>query len=245
MCHGVIAARAPHARIIDLTHDVGPQDVRGGSLLLARAVVHLPVAVHLAVVDPGVGTARVAVAAETARGDVLVGPDNGLLGAAAQALGGVTAVHELSVPRAGSMSATFHGRDLFSPSAASIAAGADPAGLGPARDGLVTLPVPGAEVASGRIAAEIALADHFGNLQLAATADALPAAGLVPGDVVVFEHAGDVHRLAVVRTFGDLGPGEPGVLVDSDEHIALTVNGGSAARRFGLGPGDRVVLDAR
>ena len=198
VCHAAIAVRAPGVRIIDLTHDVPPQDVRAGALLLARAVPHLPVGVHLAVVDPGVGTARVAVAARTGRGDVLVGPDNGLLGPAAALLGGVTAVHELAPPPdADRVSATFHGRDLFAPAAGAIAAGGWTTAVGAAREGLATVEVASPDVAAGRLTAEIVLVDHFGNLQLAAGGEMLGDAGLAPGDVVELASDDDVHRLAV------------------------------------------------
>ncbi|MEV4390309.1 SAM-dependent chlorinase/fluorinase, partial [Micromonospora sp. NPDC049580] len=142
-CHGVIARIAPAARVIDVTHLVPPADVRRGAAVLAQTVPYLPVGVHVAVVDPGVGTARRGVALATP-GGLLVGPDNGLLPDAAAALGGVTAAVELTEPRwlAARVSGTFHGRDVFAPVAARLALGAPLAEAGPAvdPDGLVRLP---------------------------------------------------------------------------------------------------------
>ncbi|MBO0870042.1 MAG: SAM-dependent chlorinase/fluorinase, partial [Micromonosporaceae bacterium] len=117
--HGVLARQAPWVRVIDITHQVNPGDVAGGAAVLAQTVRHLPAAVHVAVVDPGVGTARRAIAVQTP-GGVLVGPDNGLLPGAARELGGVTAVVHLTNPawHAPAVSPTFHGRDIFAPVAA-------------------------------------------------------------------------------------------------------------------------------
>ncbi len=140
-CHGVLLRHAPGVRIIDISHLVPAGDVRRGSAVLAQTVGHLPPAVHLAVVDPGVGTSRRALAVSTPRG-VLVGPDNGLLPPAADVLGGVRAAVALAVPRG--VPATFHGRDVFAPAAAAVATGRDPATLGEPVDprGLVRLTSP-------------------------------------------------------------------------------------------------------
>src|SRR5215470_8878209 len=169
--HGVIARQAPWVRVIDITHLVNPGDVAGGSAVLAQTVRHLPPAVHVAVVDPGVGTKRRAIAVQTPAG-VLVGPDNGLLPGAAQELGGVTAVVQLTNPawHAPSVSATFHGRDMFAPVAARLAAGTPLADAGdplPA-DTLVRLPEPTVTTGDGYLEAEVLTVDRFGNVQLAA-----------------------------------------------------------------------------
>ena len=131
VCHGVMARVAPRARVIDVSHGVGAQDVRQGALVLEQAVPFLPRAVHLAVVDPGVGSGRGMVA--VGGGQLLVGPDNGLLVWAAEALGGVERVHALEEPayRLAPVSATFHGRDVFAPAAAHLAAGSNRARWGP------------------------------------------------------------------------------------------------------------------
>ncbi|WP_250290807.1 SAM-dependent chlorinase/fluorinase, partial [Frankia sp. CiP1_Cm_nod1] len=141
VCHGVLLRHAPGVRIIDISHLVPAGDVRRGSVVLAQTVGHLPPAVHLAVVDPGVGTSRRALVVSAPRG-VLVGPDNGLLPPAADVLGGVRAAVALAVPHG--VPATFHGRDVFAPAAAAVAAGRDPATLGEQIDphGLLRLAPP-------------------------------------------------------------------------------------------------------
>src|SRR3954467_5779450 len=170
-CHGVIGRLAPTVRVIDVTHLISPADVSHASVVLAQTVPHLPPAVHIAVVDPGVGTARRAVAIEAGEG-VFVGPDNGLLPAAADALGGVRRAFRLEHHGwfAPTVSPTFHGRDVFAPVGARLAAGGDipDAGMeiGPAT--LVRLPEPVLLVGDDWLEAEVAAVDRFGNVQLAA-----------------------------------------------------------------------------
>ncbi|PWU48563.1 hypothetical protein DLJ47_28100 [Micromonospora sp. S4605] len=232
-CHGVIARLAPAARVIDVTHLVPPGDVRRGAAVLAQTVPHLPVGVHVAVVDPGVGTARRGVGLATP-GGLLVGPDNGLLLDAAAALGGITSAVELTsagwlAPR---VSDTFHGRDVFAPVAARLALGAPLADAGPAvdPDTLVRLPAPVLDREAGGFTAEVLTVDHFGNVQLAAPAELL--AGL-PGRVRV------AGRDAVRgRTFGDAPAGGLVVHGDSAGLVAVAVNGGRAAELLGVAPGD-------
>jgi S-adenosyl-L-methionine hydrolase (adenosine-forming) len=171
-CHGVFARLAPHARVIDVTHLVPPGEVAQGATVLAQTVPHLPPSVHVAVVDPGVGTARRAVLVEAAAG-LLIGPDNGLLPAAAAALGGINRVIVLdnAAWHLPSVSATFHGRDVFAPVAARLAGGADPAEAGSevAADTLVRLPDPVVVLGDGWLEAEVTAVDRFGNVQLAAS----------------------------------------------------------------------------
>ena len=244
-CHGVIARIAPHARVLDVTHEVPAGDVRRGAVVLADTVIYLPPAVHLAVVDPGVGTERRGLAVVTA-GGVLVGPDNGLLLAAADALGGVREAFELTEPayRLREISATFHGRDVFAPAAAHLAHGVRPAELGPALspEGLVQLPMPVCAVEPGRLEAEVLTVDHFGNVALAAGRDALQASGLGPGETVALRWADGAVRALLAGTFGDVPPGEFVVLVDSAGRVALACHGGSAAARLGLRPGVVIVV---
>ncbi len=144
-CRGVIAQKAPKAQVIDVSHAVPPQDVRRGATILAQVVPYLPPAVHIAVVDPGVGTARLGILVVTEEG-VLVGPDNGLLVPAAGALGGIQGVYELASEeyRLPTVSHTFHGRDIFAPAAAYLTLGVEPADFGPEIDPatLVQLPEP-------------------------------------------------------------------------------------------------------
>ncbi len=240
VCHGVLARAAPAVRVLDITHLVPPGDVSAGAAVLAQTVPHLPIAIHIAIVDPGVGTARRGVALDTERG-VLVGPDNGLLMAAADALGGVRRAVELtnSAWFAPAVSATFHGRDIFAPVAARLATGADLAGAGEALDpgGLCRLPDPMVVIADGVVEAEVVQVDRFGNVQLAAAGEVLatlPAALHVGGEPAVRG-----------RTFADARPGELVAYQDSAGRLAVAVNGGQADRVLGAAPGDVVRLTGR
>lgn len=239
-CHGVIAQIAPHAQVLDVTHAVPPGDVRHGSVVLADTLRWLPPAVHLAVVDPGVGTARRGIALVSGNA-VLVGPDNGLLLPAAHTLGGVRAAYELAEPayQLPVISATFHGRDIFAPAAAHLACGLSPDALGPAVDlaSLVTLPAPVCEVTDHTIRVEVLAVDHFGNLALAAGAGELAAVGLRTGTAVTLRWPDGTEPVRLGRTFADAPPGELVLLVDSAGHLAVACRGCSAARRTGLRPG--------
>ena len=236
--HGVIARRAPWVRTLDITHLVPPGDVARGAAVLAQTVPHLPPAVHLAVVDPGVGTARRAVAVEAA-GGILVGPDNGLLPAAADALGGVRRVVHLTEPAwfGPAMSHTFHGRDVFAPVAARLAAGAPLAHAGQTVDpaSLVRLPEPAWQTGDGYLEAEVVTVDQYGNVQLAAPGSALR--GL--GDRL---SAGGL-RAVKGGTFADAPPGDLVVYVDSTDRVAVAINGGRADASLSIAPGDTLRIE--
>jgi S-adenosylmethionine hydrolase len=240
-CKGVLARVAPDVRVIDVTHDVPAQDVRRGATVLVQTAPWLPAAVHLAVVDPGVGTDRRGVVLVTP-GGLLVGPDNGLLVPAAMALGGIDAAYELTnadyhLPE---VSRTFHGRDVFAPVVGHLCTGLEPARLGPAvdPDGLVVLAAPEVIVSPGRLGADVLAVDRFGNVQLAATAADLDAAGLAS----TVEVRG--RRAMRGKTFADAPPGGLVVLVDSAGRVAVAVNGGDAAALLGADHGDRIELTA-
>lgn len=238
-CHGVIARLAPDVRVLDVTHLVPPQQVRPGAAVLAQTVPSLPDAVHLAVVDPGVGTARRSIVVVTHRGP-LVGPDNGLLLPAAAALGGVIEAYEIDVPDPAS--ATFHGRDVFAPAAARLALGAEPASFGPEVDDLVRLPEPLIAAFPGKLVSDVLTVDHFGNVQLAATPADLELTGLRGGVTV---HSERVAVSATIgRTFGDVPPGTNLVFTDSAGHLAVAVNGGSAAAVLNLGAAEECTITA-
>lgn len=232
-CHGVIARLAPQVRVIDVTHEVAPGDVTRGAAVLAQTVPHLPPAVHVAVVDPGVGTARRSVAIHTP-GGMLVGPDNGLLMWAAETLGGATTASEPTNPDwlVHPVSRTFHGRDVFAPVAARLATGAPLADAGPALDpaGLVRLPDPVLASGDGWLEAEVLTVDRFGNIQLAAPATALAGLGNRPR----------VGGVPAVRgaTFADAPLGGLVVLVDSTGQAAIAANGGRASVVLAVTPGD-------
>jgi len=244
VCHAVIARIAPQARVIDLTHGIPRHDVRLGALTLARALPFTPPGVHLAVVDPEVGAQRRAVAIRCAQDDrILVGPDNGLLCPAADVLGGaVEAVDVARSPhRLEPVSATFHGRDLFAPVAAHLAAGAALAGAGdPVEvDELARLELPTASVADGRIEAHALAVDGYGNVQLDVTHEQLAGTGVRVGRTVVL----DGREIPFARTFSDVAPGELVLYEDAYRRLALAVNRGSAAAELGLGADGGVVLE--
>ncbi|GIG86707.1 SAM hydrolase/SAM-dependent halogenase family protein [Plantactinospora endophytica] len=236
-CHGVVARIAPAVRVIDVSHLVPAGDVARGATVLAQTVGHLPPAVHVAVVDPGVGTARRGVALRTP-GGLLVGPDNGLLLRAASVLGGITEAVELtSVEWFPAPSRTFHGRDIFAPAAARFALGAPLADAGPAVDpaSLLRLPEPVVREGDGWLEAEVLTVDHFGNVQLAATGSALRRLG------PVVRIGG--HPAGRGDTFGDAPPGGLVVYPDSADQLAVAVNGGRADELLGVTPGDVLRLE--
>lgn len=257
-CHGVLLTTDPDLRILDVSHDVPPFDVRHGAAVLRRIAPYLPPAVYLAVVDPGVGTTRRGIAIQAGE-SLLVGPDNGLLLPAADALGGVTQAHELTNPdwRLGRVDATFHGRDIFAPAAGRLAAGEPLAAAGTpvAVAELVRLPEPVREFDGGRLHCEVAYVDHYGNVQLAVTRAELVELGMPRlGATVQVGTEGGVptaqpehhreHTARVASTFGAVEPGEMICYTDSDERLALAVNSGSAAERLGVRAGSRLVVSA-
>ncbi len=237
ICRGVIRRLAPACDILDLTHDLPAFDPRAGAVWLAAAAPYLPEAVHLAVVDPGVGGARRAVVLACARGDLLVGPDNGLWSLAWDALGGLRGAWCLENPawRLEPVSATFHGRDVFAPAAARLALGEAPDAAGPAiaPSSLVRVALPVARVTAGRIEAEVIALDPFGSALLGVRAGDAAAVGLRPG--VRAEVAG--RPAACVATFADAAPGGLCLLGDSSGWLLLALREGSAAMALGLRAG--------
>ncbi|GAA1020119.1 SAM-dependent chlorinase/fluorinase [Amycolatopsis albidoflavus] len=238
-CHGVIAGIAPDVRVLDVTHLVPPQQVRSGAAVLAQTVPSLPKAVHLAVVDPGVGTERRGIVVVATHG-ILVGPDNGLLLPAAEALGGVYAAYVIDVRTP--TSATFHGRDIFAPTAARLAMGAHPGSFGPAIRDLVRLPEPLVAAFPGKLVSDVLTVDHFGNVQLAATPADLDLTGLTGEVTVHSEHV--AVSAAIGRTFADVPRGANLVYTDSAGKLAVAVNGGSAASVLRIGPTEECTITA-
>jgi S-adenosylmethionine hydrolase len=240
-CHGSIARIAPAVRVIDVTHHVPPADVTRGAAVLAQTAPHLPPSVHVAVVDPGVGTARRGIAIATPNG-VLIGPDNGLLVWAAEELGGIDEVFELANKdwSFGEVSRTFHGRDVFAPAAARIALGAalNDAGPAVAAGTVVRLPDPVVTVGDGWLEAEVLTVDRFGNVQLAAggsTLSGLSSELTVNGNVSA--------RLGT--TFQDVDAGDLLVYEDSAGRVAIAVNGGRAVVVLSVRTGDVIKIAAR
>lgn len=232
-------AVAPKLRIVDLTHGIPRHDVRRGALALSDAVPYLPErAVALAVVDPQVGTERRAIAVRCADGRLLAGPDNGLLSLAWARAGGVDTAVDLtrSRHRLEPVTATFHGRDLFAPVAAALAAGeaieeaGDP--LDPALLTVLDLPTP--RVDDGVLVAHAIAVDGFGNVRLDAGHEHLAGTGLTFGSPVVAEIGGQAHAVRFTATFADVPAGEPILYEDSGRSLALAVNRGDAATELGI-----------
>jgi len=244
VCHAVIAGICPEARVIDLTHGVPRGDALAGALMLRAAVRYAPVGVHLAVVDPGVGSERPALAVRTVDGRRFVGPDNGLLSLCFSAGGGVAeAVDVGRSPFAlEPVSATFHGRDIFAPVAARLAGGASlhEAGEPCDPDGLVRLELPCAHVEDGALVAHALYLDRFGNVQLEAERGELPAWEVRPGEHVVVSLRGEAWPALYGRTFADVPAGELLVYEDSDRRLAVAVNQGSAVERLGVSVGQEI-----
>lgn len=242
-CKGVIATIAPGTTVLDVTHQIPPGDIRRGAVVLAQTLPYLPPAVHLAVVDPGVGTARRPVAVQTPA-SILVGPDNGLLGWAAEALGGArdAVVLDRRAWHGARVSRTFHGRDIFAPVAARLAAGAplDQAGTPLPVTELVTLADPVCRGSDGQVEVEVLTVDGFGNVALAAGTSILAELGN-PDEVTVTTAGRDVV-VTVGETFDSVPAGDLVLYVDSADLVTLAVNTGSAAQRLGTGAGDLVRL---
>jgi S-adenosyl-L-methionine hydrolase (adenosine-forming) len=243
--HGVIAGICPDARVINLSHGIVRHDVRGGATILAQSLPYMPVGVHLAVVDPTVGGERRAVALRLADERLLVGPDNGLLWPAAELSGGVEQAVEISRSRwrLEPVSATFHGRDIFAPVAATLAAGAPLEDAGEPLDPglLVRLETPRAWTEGGALVATVGNSDRFGNLQLVAGLEDLVGVGAELGDLLQIRlPSGESHPARYARTFSDVPEGELILFEDSAHRLALGFNHGSAAIRLGLRPGDQL-----
>lgn len=245
--HGVIARIEPDLRVIDVTHGVPRGNVRAGALALVRAVQYLPEGVALVVIDPGVGTVRRPIAAETPWG-YFVGPDNGVLAPAVAMVGGASSVVALEderfrLPSMGG--ATFDGRDVFAPAAAVLAAGqASLSDLGPtlANDSLTPLLLPLVEPEGDGIRGEVWWLDQFGNCQTNVSAEDLAGLGFTPGADVVVQVGATEHELPWLVAYGDVEPGQPLLHIDSYGLLAVAVREGSAAERLNLAEGHQVVL---
>jgi S-adenosylmethionine hydrolase len=246
---GVIVRTAPRVRVVHVTHGISPTDVLGGMLALASAVPYLPAGVHLAVVDPGVGSERRALVVATTGDALLVGPDNGLLLPAAEALGGATSAWTIDNADLflEPVAPTFHGRDVFAPVAARLADGLAPGEVGPAVDlaDLVRVEVPPIDVRDGVLQARVLLVDRFGNMGLNARPGDLDAVGIAVGGEVEVT-AGEGRFLARrARTFTDVRYGDMVVYDDASGWVGIAVNGSSAAAAAGVASGDAVEIEPR
>ena len=245
VCRGVIARIAPEVRVIDVTHGLPQRDVMAGALILRNSLPYMPGhAVHLTVVDPGVGGPRRAVALRSHGDRLFVGPDNGLMMLAVARDGGVAEAAELTNDELwlSPLSATFHGRDIFAPVAARLAAGLPFEAAGSAVDpaGLVPLELPEVRRHRDGLTATALLVDRFGNVTLNLRARQLAEARL--GDQVELLCGGERFLARVARTFSSVRPSDIVVLVDSYGQAAIAVNAGSAVEVLGLEPGDEVRL---
>ena len=244
VCHGVIASICPEARIIDITHGLRRHDVLAGAVVLRNVLPYMPAGVHLAVVDPDVGAERRAVALHLADGRFLVGPDNGLLSLAPSTGDGIIEAADIgrSPFRLAPISATFHGRDIFAPVAAHLAAGVPltEAGtpLDPAELITVTLPRPGRD--GDELVAHVIYVDHFGNVELDIRHEDLADSGLKLGHRVTVRSRAHTAIAQFARTFADVAPGELLVYEDAYRTLAVAVSSGDAAARLGLTPGDEL-----
>jgi S-adenosyl-L-methionine hydrolase (adenosine-forming) len=242
-CHGVMKRIAPEAEIIDITHGIPPTSVLQGALVLANTIDYMPVGVHLAVVDPGVGGPRRPLALRDAGGRLYVGPDNGLLLAAASRAG-VAEAHVLANPEYAleSISRTFHGRDLFSPAAAHLANGVPLDELGPPIDpeGLVTLEIPAPTIANGTAVATMLYVDSFGNIMLNLTREDVERMGIVSGTRLELEVSGERYFAVMARTFADARPGDVILYEDSYRNMSIAISRGNAARMMHASPSQRV-----
>jgi S-adenosylmethionine hydrolase len=244
--HGVLAKLSPESRVIDVGHGTPPGDVKAAALSLTRAIQYLPEGVALVVVDPGVGSERLALAVETDWG-FFVGPDNGVLSPAVAMVGGARVMVSIDNPEARipSPGETFHGRDVFAPAAALLASGEAAINdlgpeLGPGSVQPLLLPLP--ETDGNLVTGETWWVDRFGNVQTNIGPDDLAAVGLAPGSLITVKVGATLHTVPWAATYSDVAPGEPLVHVDSAGLIAIAVREGAADQELNLSTGVSVTL---
>jgi S-adenosyl-L-methionine hydrolase (adenosine-forming) len=249
VCHGVIRRIGPELRIIDITHGIRRYAVRQGALVLRNTLGYMPVGVHVAVVDPQVGTERRGVGLRTGDGRMLVGPDNGLLSLAWERCGGVELAVDItrSPHRLEPVSATFHGRDIFAPVAAHLAAGAELADAGDPLDPdtLATVELPQPRNEDGALVAHALVIDRFGNAGLNVDHDGLTGTGITLGGTIEIETGGERYLAKYAQTFADVTAGELLVYEDAYRTLAVAINRGDAASTLGIRPDAEVRLRPR
>ncbi len=249
VCHGVIRSIAPDVAIVDITHGISRYDVRHGALVLRNTLPYMPPGVHVAIVDPQVGTERRALALRCGDGRVLVGPDNGVLSLAWEAAGGVELAVDVtrSAHRLEPVSATFHGRDVFAPVAARLAVGAEVADAGePVElESLSRIELPRARVENGELVAHALTGDRFGNAALDVTHEGLAGTGLTLGGKVELLTGGERYLATYAGTFADVAAGELIVYEDAYRALAIAINRGDAWGTLGLAADAEVRLRPR
>jgi S-adenosylmethionine hydrolase len=246
ICHGVINLLCPEAQVIHVTHGIMPQAIGQGARVLAGAMPYLPVGVHLAVVDPGVGSERRAIALRTADGRRFVGPDNGLLIPAADACGGIVEAVSITNPQImlQPVSRTFHGRDVFSPAAARLAGGMPLSELGPPIEpaDLVRRATTEHRIEGSTVHAPVQYIDRYGNIQLAVSAGELD--GLFQlGRMAEVDTGDDRYYARCSDTFTDVGPGEFVLYEDASGLLSVALNRGNAAELTAAEVGDEIAID--
>jgi S-adenosylmethionine hydrolase len=249
VCHGVIRSIDPGLEIVDITHGIERYAVRQGALVLRNTLPYMPRGVHVAVVDPQVGTERRGVALRSGDGRILVGPDNGLLSLAWARCGGVELAVDItrSPHRLEPVSAPFHGRDIFAPVAAHLAAGAELADAGdPLDPGTLTLvELPRPRVEDGAVVAHVLVVDRFGNAGLDVSHADLAGTGITLGATIELEANGERYLATSTQTFADVSPGELLVYEDAYRSLAIAINRGDAAGTLALRPDAEVRLRPR
>jgi S-adenosyl-L-methionine hydrolase (adenosine-forming) len=249
VCHGVIRSIYPEVQIVDITHGIERYGVRQGAIVLRNTLPFMPNGVHVGVVDPQVGTERRGVALRCPDGRLLLGPDNGLLSLAWERFGGIDLAVDItrSPHRLEPVSATFHGRDVFSPVAAHLAAGAELADAGdpvdPATLARVELPAPRSE--DGGLTAHALTIDRFGNAGLNVSHEQLAGTGITLGQTIELEVGRERYLATYAQTFADVSPGELLVYEDAYRVLAVAINRGDAAATLGLQPDAEVRLRPR
>jgi S-adenosylmethionine hydrolase len=234
----VILSISPQARIIDITHEIGKFDIRMGAYILASAAPYFPPStVHVAVVDPGVGTERRPIIAETSR-SLYVGPDNGLLILAAHREH-ITNVYAIDNPEymLPDVSTTFHGRDIFAPAAAHLTQGNKPSDFGPAIQDYIFPDFAKPAARDGELRGEILHIDGFGNIVSNITSEDLKKMGLEGGSLVV-RLGGKTLSMRFCSAYGEVPAGTPVALVGSSNFLEVAVNRGSASEVFGAKVGE-------
>ncbi len=243
-CHAVAASIAPEVRVVDLSHGIPPFDLRAGAWVLASALPFTPVAVHVAVVDPGVGTSRLPLAVHVARGDLLIGPDNGLLIPAAERLGGIREVREItnSALMRQPVSPTFHGRDIFVPVGAHLAASQPFEEVGRVVESgqLRSPPWKRPDYAEHRVEGEVALLDNFGNVRTNIEVQRWP---IERNRILRLNTPSNSVDLPTASTFGEVATRDLIVFDDSSGYVCIAMNQGSAGEALGLQSGMALGLE--
>lgn len=246
VCHAVMLRSAPGLEIVDMSHQVPPFDIRKGAAVAAAAVSQVPDAVHLVVVDPGVGGSRDDICIASRGGTLLVGPDNGVLLPAVGRAGGVDTAWVIDETALGlpEPSATFHARDVLAPAAAFLADGGRPDQIGREVEpgSLVTAPFGGAVLDGDSLVCEVVDIDRFGSVRLAVTPIDLARIGGRRSSRVEVSFGHVALLLPLATTFSDVPSDEPLVLWDSSGWLTLAIRDGSAAERYGLVPAAGVRL---